>query len=52
MTKELGSKLASSIRQAKTKQPLENKPDIQQTQELPKTEKPLPLLPARRVWPD
>jgi len=57
MTKELGSKLANSVRQAKAKQPQKNTADTQQVSEaapLPKAESelPLPPLPARRVWPD
>ncbi|MCF6255665.1 MAG: hypothetical protein L3J98_07530 [Gammaproteobacteria bacterium] len=56
MTKELGSKLANSVRQAKAKQPQKNTQDTQQVSETPapKVESELPLspLPARRVWPD
>jgi len=56
MTKELGSKLANSVRQAKAKQPQKNTTDTQQVSEAPlpraETELPLPPLPARRVWPD
>jgi len=57
MTKELGSKLANSVRQAKAKPPQKNTQDIQQVSEAPaapkaESELPLPPLPARRVWPD
>ncbi len=58
MTKELGSKLANSVRQAKAKPPQKNTQDIPQVSEAPaappkaESELPLPPLPARRVWPD
>jgi len=56
MTKELGSKLANSVRQAKAKQPQKNTTDAQQVAEAPlskaEPELPLPPLPVRRVWPD
>ncbi len=56
MTKELGSKLANSVRQAKAKQPQKNTAGMQQVLEAPlpkaEPESPLPPLPARRVWPD
>ncbi len=58
MTKEFGSRLASSVRQAKAKQPQKNTPDTQQASELSKpeaeseSESPLPPLPSKRVWPD
>jgi len=56
MTKELSSKLANSVRQAKAKPPQKDTQDAQQVSEapVPKVESELPLspLPARRVWPD
>ncbi len=56
MTKELGSKLANSVRQAKAKLPQKSTQDTPQVSEAPasKAEPELPLspFPARRVWPD
>lgn len=54
MTKKLGSKLADSVRQAKVKQPQTNTPNTQQDSKPVKqeSERPLPPLIARRVWPD
>ncbi len=56
MTKELGSKLANSVRQAKAKPPQKNTSGTQQVSEIPlsraEPELPLPPLPSRRVWPD
>ncbi len=59
MTKKLGSKLASSVRQAKAKQPQENTLKIKSAS---KTSKPInsiiqnnappALISSRRVWPD
>lgn len=59
---QLGSKLAKSVRQAKTN-PQETQQDLQaeEVQEAhvvsppsvaPEPEAALPLLPTRRVWPD
>lgn len=54
MTKELGSTLAKSVRQAKAKQPQNRTPDQQQKLESSRSESelPLPSMPSRRVWPD
>jgi len=55
MTKDLGSKMASSVRQAKTKQPQTEEASKSNGQKVPaplKVELPLPLLPSRRIWPD
>ena len=53
MTKEFGSKLAGSVRQAKAKQPQKNTSTVPPVVSKPsKPELPLPVFPSRRVWPD
>lgn len=53
----LGTKLAKSVRQVKTEQKQEAKPTpIPVVEEgavvREEVERPLPLIPSRRVWPD
>ncbi|HED39926.1 MAG TPA: hypothetical protein ENJ13_05805 [Chromatiales bacterium] len=60
MKKKIGSKLASSVRQAKSNRPQKNAPDTDVSQDFSETttetaaqaETPPSFIPSQRVWPD
>lgn len=54
MTKNFGSKLAGSVRQARTNQPQNNPSSTKNTPAPVKSEAETPILimASRRVWPD